>query len=222
MIERNQVSARQSGLQDQFKSLEQQHEASVQGIWVFIATEILFFGGMFLAYVVYRRAYATDFTRMSREFSCLFGTMNTAVLLTSSLTMALAVRAAQLGKTKALTGFLSLTLALGLTFLTIKGFEYAKDFQNHLVFGRSFPFQGTQGSHMRILLFLYYVMTGVHGLHLFIGIGLIAVMIRKTQQNVFTPEYHSPIEVTGLYWHFVDIIWIFLYPLLYLIGKPIL
>jgi cytochrome c oxidase subunit 3 len=200
--------------------MSQQHESAIRGMWVFLATEILFFGGMFLAYLVYRRTYPEDFVRMSQEFNSLFGTINTAVLLTSSLTMALAVRAAKLGERKNLTRFLVLTLVLGLGFLTIKGFEYAEDFRKGLFLGSSFPVAGLSGHHMQILLFLYYVMTGVHGLHLIIGIGLVGVMILRSRRNEFNPDYNSPIEVTGLYWHFVDIVWVFLYPLLYLIGRP--
>jgi cytochrome c oxidase subunit 3 len=203
------------GLKEQFESLDQQHEASTQGMWIFLATEVLFFGGMFLAYALYRRTYAEDFIAMSQQFSWIFGTINTAVLLTSSLTMALAVRAAQQGKERLLSAYLGATFFLGLAFLTIKGFEYADDFKKHLLFGQV-------PGHMQILLFLYYVMTGVHALHLVVGICVLAVMIRKTRRNQFSQGYYSPIEVTGLYWHFVDIIWVFLYPLLYLIGKPIL
>jgi cytochrome c oxidase subunit 3 len=203
------------GLKEQFENLDQQHEASTQGMWVFLATEVLFFGGMFLAYALYRRTYSEDFIAMSQQFSWIFGTINTAVLLTSSFTMALAVRAAQEGKNRLLSTYLSLTLFLGVAFLTIKGFEYADDFRKHLLFGQV-------PGHMQILLFLYYVMTGVHALHLIIGVCILAVMIRKARQKRFSQTYYSPIEVTGLYWHFVDIIWVFLYPLLYLIGKPTL
>jgi cytochrome c oxidase subunit III len=203
------------GLKEQFESLDQQHLTSTQGMWIFLATEILFFGGMFLAYALYRRTYPEDFIAMSQRFSWLFGTINTAVLLTSSLTMALAVRAAQEGKERLLSAYLSLTLFLGAVFLAIKGFEYAEDFRKNLIFGQV-------SGHMQILLFLYYVMTGVHALHLLIGICILVVMIRKSKRKQFSRGYYSPIEVTGLYWHFVDIIWVFLYPLLYLIGKPIL
>jgi cytochrome c oxidase subunit 3 len=203
------------GLKEQFKNLEQQHEASTQGMWIFLATEVLFFGGMFLAYALYRRTYPEDFIAMSQKFNWILGTINTAVLLTSSLTMALAVRAAQEGKNRFLTAYLSITLFLGLAFLVIKGFEYADDFKKELLFGQ-IP------GHMQILLFLYYIMTAVHALHLIIGVALIIVMIVKTQRKQFSPTYYSPIEVVGLYWHFVDIIWVFLYPLLYLIGKPVL
>jgi cytochrome c oxidase subunit 3 len=204
-----------SGLKVQFKNLDQQHEASTYGMWIFLATEVLFFGGMFLAYALYRRTYPEDFASMSQKFSCLFGTINTGVLLTSSLSMALAVRAAQEGKNRLLSIYLTVTLLLGVGFLTIKGFEYAEDFRKHLLFGQV-------PSHMEILLFLYYVMTAVHALHLLIGIGVVTVMIVKSRRNRFTSQYYAPIEVTGLYWHFVDIIWVFLYPLLYLIGKPML
>ena len=196
----------------------------------FLRPRYSFLGGMLFAYTVYRRTYPEAFVQMSQQFSWLFGTINTAVLLTSSLTMALAVRAAQRGKVKLLTLFLSLTLLLGVAFLTIKGFEYAEDFSKGLFLGSSFQsngrlngrFQGPITGHMQILLFLYYVMTAIHGVHLLIGICVVGVMISKSRKNEFTSDYYSPVEITGLYWHFVDIVWIFLYPLLYLIGKPIL
>jgi cytochrome c oxidase subunit 3 len=211
----NEITSEIFGLKEQFKNLDQQHEASTQGMWIFLATEVLFFGGMFLAYALYRRTYPEDFVAMSQQFSWLYGTINTAVLLTSSLTMALAVRAAQEGKNRLLSIYLSITLLLGVAFLTIKGFEYAEDFKKDLLFGHV-------PGHMQILLFLYYLMTAVHALHLIIGIVLVAIMAVKARKNSFSIHYYSPIEVTGLYWHFVDIIWVFLYPLLYLIGKPIL
>jgi cytochrome c oxidase subunit 3 len=136
--------------------------------------------------------------------------------------MALAVLSAKQRRKQRLITYLSVTFILGAAFLTIKGFEYLEDFRKNLVFGASFPFHGAQGEHMRIFLFLYYLMTGVHALHLLIGLGLITVMIKKTKDNQFSSRYSTPIEVVGLYWHFVDIIWIFLYPLLYLVGKPVL
>jgi cytochrome c oxidase subunit 3 len=214
------MNDRQAHLHEQFESLDQQHSAATQGIWIFIATEILFFGAMFFAYAIYRRTYPAAFSQMSQQLDWRLGTLNTAILLTSSFTMALGVRAAEQGKKKALSWFLSITLGLGLLFLAVKGFEYRDDWNKSLVFGSSFPFVGEEAPQMKILLFLYYLMTAIHGLHLLIGVGVLSVMISKNQKDTFSSHYYSPIEVTGLYWHFVDVIWLFLYPLLYLIGKP--
>jgi len=206
--------------QEQFKSIEQQHEAATQGMWIFLATEILFFGGIFLAYFIYRRSYSIGFERMSEMLDSFLGTLNTAILLTSSLTMALSVRAVQLEKKGSLILFLVLTLIFGVAFLTIKGFEYSEDFKNKLVLGPSFPFHGLEAVHMEMFLLIYYVMTLIHAVHLLVGICLVSLMVVKTVRSRCLPALYSPIEVIGLYWHFVDVVWLFLYPLLYLAGRP--
>ena len=204
-------------LAEQFEDLPQQQEAATLGMWTFLATEILFFGGLFLSYIVYRSNYPHEFAEASRHTLVLFGTVNTAILLTSSLTMALAVHAAQRGDNKWLVRFLLITVFLGLGFLGVKGLEYREDLAEHLLPGRSFT---SELSHpAQIFWFLYWAMTGLHALHVLIGVGLISVMAWLARRLKFSPEYHTPVEVTGLYWHFVDIVWIFLYPLLYLIDR---
>jgi cytochrome c oxidase subunit 3 len=202
----------------QFDDQEQQKEASTLGMWVFLATEILFFGGMFMGYIIYRWLYPEAFALASQKMDLALGAVNTAVLLTSSLTMALAVRAAQVGSRKGTVLLLLVTAGFGIVFLGIKGIEYYHKFVEHLVPGPNFEFDPAHASHAEIFFILYFLLTGVHALHLLVGICLTGVMAYMAWRGRFTPEYYSPVEVSGLYWHFVDIIWIFLFPLLYLIN----
>ena len=208
-------------LAHQFDDLEQQHEVATLGMWVFLATEILFFGGLFATYLVYRHGYPEAFTAGSRELLVWAGTTNTAVLITSSLTMALAVQAAQMGQRRTLMIFLVLTMALGCVFLGIKAFEYYTEYAEHHVPGPNFQFEGEQVRHAQIFFSLYFVMTGLHAIHMIIGIGIMLVMLWWAWRGTITSAYYSPIEISGLYWHFVDIVWIFLFPLLYLVGRHV-
>jgi cytochrome c oxidase subunit III len=205
----------------QFDDREQQKDASTLGMWVFLATEILFFGGMFMGYIIYRWLYPEAFALASQKMDLALGTINTAVLLTSSLTMALAVRAAQVGSRKGIVVLLAATMVLGVIFLGIKGFEYYHKFVEHLVPGPNFEFDPAHAPHAEIFFILYFLLTGVHALHLLIGVCLTGVIAFKAWRGQFTEEYYSPVEVTGLYWHFVDVIWIFLFPLLYLINLTV-
>jgi cytochrome c oxidase subunit 3 len=202
-----------------FDNLEQQAEAASLGMWVFLLTEILFFGGAFLVYTVYRHMYHDAFVVASHSLDVTLGTINTAVLIGSSLTMALAVRAAQTGSKRLIQIFLILTVVLGCVFLGIKSVEYAHKFHEHHVPGPYFQFDATYVREAQIFFSLYFVMTGLHALHMIVGIGVMLVMLWQASRDRFSPEYYVPIEVTGLYWHFVDIVWIFLFPLLYLIGR---
>jgi cytochrome c oxidase subunit 3 len=204
-----------------FDNLEQQAEAASLGMWVFLLTEILFFGGAFLVYTVYRHMYHDAFVVASHSLDVALGTINTAVLIGSSLTMALAVHAAQTGSKRLIQIFLILTMILGCIFLGIKGVEYAHKFHEHHVPGPYFEFDAKYVREAQIFFSLYFVMTGLHALHMIIGIGVMLVMLWKASRGQFSPEYYVPIEVTGLYWHFVDIVWIFLFPLLYLIGAHV-
>jgi cytochrome c oxidase subunit 3 len=208
-------------LAHQFDDMAQQKEASTLGMWVFLITEILFFGGLFATYLVYRHWYPDAFTAGSREMIVWAGTTNTAVLITSSLTMALAVHAAQTGERRLLIIFLMITMALGCVFLGIKAFEYYSEYVEHHVPGVNFQFEPEYFLHAQIFFSLYFVMTGLHALHMIIGLGIMSVMLWWAWRGVITPEYYNPIEVSGLYWHFVDIVWIFLFPLLYLIGRHV-
>jgi len=207
------------GLAHHFDNLEQQAEATTLGMWVFLVTEVLFFGGLFATYMIYRNWYPEAFAAASHELDVTLGTVNTVVLITSSLTMALAVHAAQLGQRKLLMTFLILTMILGAVFLGIKSVEYYHKFVEHHIPGPGFQFEKEYVRHAQLFFSLYFVMTGLHALHMIIGIAILAVLTWQAWRGAFTPAYYSPVELTGLYWHFVDIIWIFLFPLLYLIGR---
>jgi cytochrome c oxidase subunit 3 len=207
-------------LREQFDTEAQQKDASTLGMWVFLLTEIMFFGGMFMMYTVYRAVYPSVFGLASSTLNEIIGAANTAVLLCSSFTMVLAVRGAQLGKRRTVMLFLVLTIILGLAFLGIKGFEWNQKFQEHHVPGPSFHLEGTGLQGQAQLFFsLYFAMTGLHALHMILGCGLMLYLLWKTYQGTYSPDYYTPIDMGGLYWHFVDIIWIFLFPLLYLIDR---
>jgi len=205
----------------QFESLDHQKEVSLLGMWVFLVTEILFFGGLFLTYTVYRHMYPSAFAAASHELIVWAGTLNTAVLITSSLTMALAVAAAQAGQRRALMAFLAVTMALGCVFLGVKAFEYYTEYVERHIPGHGFQFEAEYAQPAQIFFSLYFMMTGLHALHMIIGLGVMAVMFWLSWRGTITSEYSSPIEISGLYWHFVDIVWIFLFPLLYLVGRHV-
>ena len=209
-------------LREQFDTAAQQKDASTLGMWVFLITEVMFFGGMFLAYTVYRRMYAEVFAIASSSLNVYIGAANTVVLLCSSFTMVLAVRAAQLGRTKAIVLFLILTLLLGGVFLGVKAYEWNQKFEEHHIPGPSFHIEGVapdQQGHAQLFFSLYFAMTGLHALHMVIGAGLLSVLIWQARKGRFSADYMTPVDLSGLYWHFVDIIWIFLFPLLYLIDR---
>ena len=208
---------------EQFDTLEQQHESCVQGMWLFLATETLFFGALIFSYVVYRHMYPAEFQIGSHHLLMPLGAVNTAVLLCSSLTMALAVRSAQTGARGLVAFFLILTIVLGFGFLGIKGFEYLTDWREGFVPGSHFTFvspdpRTIDARKVELFFLLYFIMTGLHALHMLIGIGLMATLTYRTFRGRYTPEKYTAVELAGLYWHFVDVVWIFLFPLLYLIG----
>ena len=206
-------------LKHHFDDSAQQLESSTLGMWVFLLTEIMFFGGMFGSYTVYRNLYPAAFASTSHFMNVTLGGINTSVLIGSSLTMALAVRAAQLGAKKALIIFLILTLILGSVFLGIKYLEYHEKWVDHHIPGPGFRYAEPQFFHQaQILFFLYFAMTGMHAMHMIVGVGLLTTLIVMAARNRFNAEWYTPVEMIGLYWHFVDIVWIFLFPLLYLIG----
>ena len=203
-----------------FDDLGQQQEAATLGMWVFLVTEVLFFGGLFLVYSIYRVWYHDAFVAASHELDVTLGTINTAVLITSSLTMAMAVHAAQLGNRRLLMIFLVLTMALGAVFLGIKAVEYYEKYTHHHIPGATFAFEPHDLlRHAQIFFSLYFAMTGLHALHMIIGLGIMTAMLWLSWRGRISAEYYIPIEISGLYWHFVDIVWIFLFPLLYLIGR---
>ena len=206
-------------LQHHFDDMEQQAEASTLGMWVFLVTEIMFFGGLFTAYLVYRYQYPMGFQEASNHLSVGWGAFNTAVLICSSLTMALAVRAAQTNASpKTQAAWIGATMVLGAAFLGVKVVEYADKFTHHLVPGPNFQWTGKYPEAAEIFYSLYFCMTGLHALHMIIGLGIMTVIAIMALRRHFDATYYTPVEVSGLYWHFVDIVWIFLFPLLYLIG----
>jgi cytochrome c oxidase subunit 3 len=201
-----------------FNSLEQQHEAATLGMWIFLATEVMLFGGLFTAYTIYRTVYPLGFAEGSRHMNVLLGAVNTVVLLVSSASMAMGVDAARLGRRGALMGFLALTALLGLVFVGIKGVEYVQHFNEGLVPGLAWSYAGPRPAEVQLFMLAYFTMTGLHAIHLLIAVGLVAIMLLKARGPSALPVRHTPFELVGLYWHFVDIIWVFLLPLLYLYG----
>ena len=212
------MAEQRTALAHQFDDLAQQYEASHLGMWAFLLTELMFFGGLFVGYTVYRTAYLAGFVEGSQYLEVPLGTLNTAVLISSSLTMALAVHAARVGRRQILIRCLLLTMLLGLVFLGVKGYEYWQKYHESLAPGVRFNYAGPSARAVELFLIFYFVMTGLHALHMIIGLGLLTVLVLLAWRGVFSAAYHTPVEVIGLYWHFVDIVWIFLYPLLYLIG----
>jgi cytochrome c oxidase subunit III len=210
-------------LYGQFQTMEQQRETSSLGMWVFLVTEVLFFGGMFMTYTLNRSTYPDVFGEASRSINLNLGAFNTVVLIGSSLTMAMAVWASQVGKKHLVTIFLISTLILGSVFLGVKGVEYHEKFVEHHIPGVNFIFEPgasvATNAHAQLFFSLYFAMTGLHALHMIIGAGLLLWLIKQSMRGRFTPEYNTPVELVGLYWHFVDIVWIFLFPLLYLIDR---
>jgi cytochrome c oxidase subunit 3 len=247
--------AHHPALQHHFDTMSQQKEAAVVGMWVFLLTEILFFGGLFAAYMVYRIWYFDAFAEASRSLSLFWGGLNTAVLIGSSLTMAMAVRCAQTNKRSATVNWLILTMILGSVFLGVKVIEYADKFEHHHVPGYNFQWAAAHDApaagadhaapaaaegaaaaegHRELALnadqlqlttqiyfSLYFTMTGLHALHMIIGIGIMCVITWMAHKGRFDEQYYTPVEMAGLYWHFVDIVWIFLFPLLYLVERHV-
>jgi len=228
-------------LQHHFENLEQQREAGALGMWVFLVTEIMFFGGMFFAYTLYRTQQPASFASASNHLDLTLGAVNTVVLILSSFTMALAVYSAQIGKRINLIVCLVLTIVLGLTFLGIKAVEYRAKYDDSLIPGKLIPgrpfnpavaqhgepydkhklhlLPGAEVKKVEMFYWIYFAMTGMHAVHMIIGVGLLSVILFFAWRGRYGPEYHNPVEISGLYWHFVDIIWIFLFPLLYLLGR---
>jgi cytochrome c oxidase subunit III len=212
-----------------FATEEQQRNASSFGMWIFLGTEVMFFGGLFVSYLIYRLWYFGDFGAASKSISAALGGTNTAVLICSSLTVVLAIWAAQTARRGMMLAMLALTMLFGLTFLGIKGIEYKDKFDEHHVPGASFSFQNVpipghpdqyaNPQHAQIFFALYFIMTGLHALHMVVGLGIFTWLFIMAWKGRFTPEYHTPLEIGGLYWHFVDIVWIYLFPLLYLIDR---
>lgn len=206
-------------VEEQFAAAEQQREAAAFGMWVFLATELLFFGVLFVSYTIGRTLFPEGFAEASRHTHVFIGTANTAILLTSSLFMALAVRAARTEAHSRLVLFLTVTFLLGAVFLGLKGYEYLEEYREGLVPALTLPLRAGSADPIALFFFLYFVTTGLHALHLGIGLVIVAVAAIFAARGRFAHGYYHPVEVAGLYWHFVDIVWIFLYPLIYLVSR---
>lgn len=206
-------------LQHHFDNLTHQRESTTLGMWVFLTTEVMFFGGLFISYIIYRSWFPVAFAEASNDLDIYLGAINTVVLIASSLTMAMAVYYSQVNKRNLLMIFLILTMVLGTTFLVIKGFEYHHKYELHHIPGPNFVYEGPESKHVQLFFSLYFAMTGLHAFHMIIGFGLLLMLLYQAFKGKFDEKYNSPVEIVGLYWHFVDIIWIFLFPLLYLIGR---
>ena len=205
-------------LQHHFRDAVQQRDSSKLGIWIFLLTEVLFFGGLFCFYTIYRSWYPDMFHNAHLQLDWKLGGLNTVILIVSSLTMALAIRSMQLGKKKMTMINLGATMALAFGFLIIKYFEYSHKIHEGLLPGKFYTFTGIEGTNPHIFFSVYFGMTGLHGIHVVAGIIAIGWMMYRTSKNHFSAEYYNPIEMTGLYWHLVDLVWIFLFTLLYLVG----
>jgi cytochrome c oxidase subunit 3 len=212
------------GVAHHFDDAAQQHHAATLGMWAFLATEILFFGALLTCYGVYRFDYPEPFRIGSHHLKEWAGAINTAVLLCSSLAMALAVRAAQLHRRRDLIRFLLATIVLGAMFLGIKAIEYTLEYRDHLVPNLNFHFEETlepghipNGPKVELFMTFYFILTGLHALHMTIGLGLMVILILMARRGRFDVGNVNLVEMSGLYWHFVDLVWIFLFPLLYLI-----
>lgn len=219
----SEAAVKQAGrpiLEEHFADLPAQESARKLGMWVFLVTEVLFFGGLFTTYTIYRELYFAGFAQGSHLIEVKWGAINTLVLIVSSFTVALAIRTAQVGKrSRATVSLLLVTALLGALFLFIKFyFEWFHDFKEGLFPGVRWDYHGPFAPHAQLFFVFYYFMTGLHAIHVMVGMGIMCALACLAWRGRFSPRYYSPLEVGALYWHFVDIIWIFLFPLLYLIG----
>jgi cytochrome c oxidase subunit 3 len=214
----SQSDSRPAYLAHHFSDTTQQSESAKLGMWVFLLTEILLFGGLFVTYAVFRSWNPDMFYNAHKQLNVTLGTINTVVLITSSVTVALAIRSIQLNRKKQSIALLAATLTLAAVFLVIKYFEYSHKFHLGQLPGKFYTYTGLKGTNPHIFFSVYFAMTGLHGLHVMAGMIVISIMIIRTSRNKFSSEYYTPVELTGLYWHLVDMIWIYLFPLLYLIG----
>ncbi|MBS1260972.1 MAG: Quinol oxidase subunit 3 [Calditrichaeota bacterium] len=205
-------------LQHHFSDAAQQRESSKLGMWIFLVTEVLFFGGLFTGYAIYHSWYPEIFHAASRVLDWRLGMVNTFILITSSLTFALAIRMLQVDRVKAAVWNLAATFALAGGFMVIKYIEYSHKFHVGQLPGKFYSYGGIDVANPHVFFSFYFMMTGLHGLHVLVGMGVILWLLIRTARGRFGASYHNPVEVAGLYWHLVDLVWIFLFPLLYLIA----
>ncbi len=206
-------------LEVHFEDLEKQAHAARLGMWVFLGSEVLFFGALFGLYASYRVAYGELFRQAAGHTDLALGTVNTFILLTSSFTVAMSIHAARQARPRAATALLALTVVLGAAFLALKGVEYASHFREGIYPGGEYRFEELPEGGARVFFTLYYFMTGLHALHVLGGVGVLAWLAGRARREAFGPLYDTPLELGGLYWHFVDIVWLFLWPLFYLLRE---
>jgi len=214
----NDIKPKPDFLQHHFSDAVQQKEASKLGMWIFLLTEILMFGGLFVAYAVFRSGNPDMFYNAHKFLDVELGAINTIVLILSSLAMALAIYSMQKDRKKATIRYLIVTILLATIFLVIKYFEYSHKIHLGQLPGKYYTFQGIAGSNPHVFFSIYFLMTGLHGIHVLSGMGLIGWLIYRVSNDQFSSEYYTPLEMVGLFWHLVDIVWIYLFPLFYLIG----
>ena len=206
-------------VEHQFDDIEQQRDAAYTGMWIFLSTEVLFFGAVFFAYVLYRGLYYDAFVEGSRELSVFLGGLNTGVLLCSSLFMALAVNAAQRGRTNQLITFLIITELIGAVFLGIKFLEYYQHYKDNLIPAYNFSYPGEHVNEVQLFMVFYFILTGMHAVHMLVGMGVLTTLSILAIRGKFSRAYYDPVDIGGVYWHFVDIVWVFIFPLLYLVER---
>jgi cytochrome c oxidase subunit 3 len=203
----------------QYATLAQQGEVAQFGMWVFLATETLFFGALIFTYYLYRISYPAEVAHAAKDAVVWCGTVNLALLLTSSLTMVLAINGAAQGRLREAERLLLTTAGLGLVFLLVKGYEYWRDFADQVVPAVNFLMKPGEAPAGELFWVYYFIATALHAVHLSIGIGLLLFMVWRVRRGRITPAYYAPLEVVGLYWSFVDTVWLFLYPSIYLVGR---
>lgn len=201
-----------------FRDTEHEFQASKLGVWLFLCTEILMFGGLFVGYAIYHNLYPEMFAEGARFLDWRMGATNTVVLLISSFTMAIGIYFAQKNDKKKCVMALAVTLVCGVIFMVIKYFEYTHKFHMGLYPGEYFSYTGEHTTNLPLYFSFYFLMTGLHGSHVLIGMGLILWVLLRARKGEFSENYYTPVEGVGLFWHLVDLIWIYLFPLLYLVG----
>ena len=204
----------------QYESLEHQSDASLDGMWLFLAQEVLFFGGLFLAWVVNRHFHPLGFHRGAQETDITIGSINAFILVTSSFAYAAGLRFIQNDHRRGLILACTATFVLGVAFLALKGLEWSEDIDKHMLPGPNFGITGPDAGGAQLFWVFYWVATVLHAVHLMVGLGLVAWVIRNARKGAYSAAFHNPVEVIGLYWSFVDIIWLVLYPMIYLVGRP--
>lgn len=204
----------------QYADLAQQGDTAQLGMWVFITTETLFFGALLFTYFLYRLSYPAEFAAAAKDAVVWCGSVNIGLIMTSSLTMVLAINAAADGRRRALVCWLVATAALGVSFLGVKGYEYLLDYRDHVVPAVNFVMKPAEAPAGELFWVFYFVATGLHAIHLTIGVGLVLYMLLwRVRRGRISAAYYAPLEVVGLYWSFVDTVWLFLFPAIYLVGR---